>query len=107
MRTIVMILVMLGGILPIAAVLWAVVVARRPYEDLVRRKAEALKNGGSAKAMEDAGVPTTTYGDLTWSRTDEELARRKAAVDSYGWPVALGLLGVACATVGGVWSLYL
>lgn len=106
-RAVVAVLIVLGGVLPAVAVLWGLWLAQAPYRDLARRKAQAIEAGGSAKAMEDARLPINTWGDMQWGRTDTELARLKGAVDSYGWPVAVGLIGVACATAAGVWSLYL
>ena len=59
---IVTVLLVLGGILPIIAVVWAYALAQRPYKDMVRSKGEAIKNGGSVDAMIKAGLQPATWG---------------------------------------------
>lgn len=73
MRTIVAVLVALGGVLPIGAVAWGALVARARHQELLRRRQTALDNGGSVQAMIEAGLPVTEWGDLTWMRVDDEI----------------------------------
>lgn len=102
-------LLVLGGVLPIAAVVWGIGIARSEHADLLRRRQEAIDNGGSAQAMINAGLPMAPiYGDVNWHRVDDEIQRRHlVARGSFDRPVILGAVGILLSTVGGVWSLYL
>ena len=74
---------------------------------MLQRKQTALDNGGSAQAMIDAGLQPGLWSDMPWMRVEDEIQRVRIVRESYGVPVLVGLVGVLCGTIGGVWSLYL
>lgn len=115
MRTAVLVVTLLGGLLPLAAVGWAALATTRAYrsldDDLQRIHAISHQHGSDpAKAtplMAAVRGPTSTNTTVLYQLEETRRAILRDTIDDLRGPAALAAVGVVFATVGSVWSLYL
>jgi hypothetical protein len=103
MKTIVTVLVVLGGVLPALSLLYS---AWRVGQGL--KDAEAVVRDNT-RHISGAAAPESAYERLDFLAVD--LARAwsvvRATLRQLKLPVLLTAAGLLCGTAGGVWSLYL
>lgn len=115
MRCLVVMLTVLGGILPIAAVIWAWMSGGRAHADLHRdlavigriASAGGDDNAAVTRAMHAVRQPTHTYAMALYTPELVERAILRSALDELKGPALVAGIGVIFATVGSLLSLWL
>lgn len=91
MRTVVGVLIGLGGLLPVAGIGWGAYRARRRVRDLSRGD----------------GTDSMTIDELGSVHQYTDLAVVRSTLEDLRGPGIVTMLGIVLGTVGGVWGLYL
>lgn len=115
MRSLVIILTLLGGVLPLAALVWAWKTGTRQHAALDRDLREialvAETSGGDNEAatrgMYAVRQPTHTYAMELYTPELAERAILRSALDDLKGPALVAGVGVICATIGSLLSLSL
>jgi hypothetical protein len=107
-KSLVVVLTVLGGVLSFVGVSWIAVAAHRGINQLRQERRTIVDwptGGDKSEEMRAAGISFTTWADLMTIRQDVAIAVLEAA--RLGPPVALTLAGIVGSTAASVWSLYL